>query len=147
MHLAFDELIKNPTLVAAVLSWGLAQFIKFGLGVVLDGEVDLTRLTSSGGMPSGHAALVSSVAFGIGREHGFYSSEFALAVVVALIVMYDATGVRQAVGVQAHIMNELLHDIYRGSSIAPVKIREIIGHTPVQVFAGALLGLTVAIMI
>lgn len=147
MNRAMDELLNNSTLIAAILSWLLAQFIKFALGVVLLGEIDLTRLTKSGGMPSGHAALVTAAAYGIGREYGFYSGNFALAAVIAIIVMYDATGVRQAVGIQARMLNEIIHDLYRGSSVAPVKIREILGHTSLEVLAGALLGLAIAIII
>lgn len=146
MNPVFRELANNTTLIAAIVSWVLAQFIKFGLGII-EGEFDLTRLTSSGGMPSGHAALVSAVTVGVGREYGFFSGNFALAAVIALIVMYDATGIRQAVGIQARIMNEILHDIYRGSGPTPVKLREILGHTSVEVIAGAILGLAVSIMI
>jgi len=144
---AIYELVNNSTLVAAISSWILAQLIKFGLGILLEGDFDLTRLTSSGGMPSGHAALVSAVAAGIAREHGFSSSEFAMSLVLALIVMYDAAGVRQAVGIQAQMMNDILHDSYHGSGFTPVKIKEILGHTPVEVIAGAVLGLAVSILV
>lgn len=138
------DLMLNKTLVAAIISWLSAQFIKFGLGILINGEADFTKLTSSGGMPSGHAALVTAVAVGIGRNQGFFSSQFALATVIAFIVMYDAAGVRQAVGIQAQIMNDILDDIYKGSGITPVKIKEILGHTPVEVIAGAILGLIIA---
>ncbi len=147
MNAALCGLLRNSTLIAAFSAWILAQLIKFILGIIQDHEVDLTRLTSSGGMPSGHAALVSAVAYGVGREHGVVSSEFALAVVIGLIVMYDAAGVRQSVGIQSQIMNDMLHEFYREKSIAPLKIREILGHTPLEVIAGAFLGLFMAMLI
>ncbi len=147
MNAAIYGILHNPVLIGAILSWALAQLIKFALAAVTDGQFNLARLFASGGMPSGHAALVSAVTFGVGREHGFYTSEFALAVVVALIVMYDAAGVRQSVGTQARIMNDILHDLYQGSGLRPVKIREILGHTPKEVIAGALLGLAVSFWI
>jgi len=133
--------------MAAVMSWVVAQLIKFGLGIILHNRVDLTRLTASGGMPSGHAALVTTVAAGMGGQAGYDSPEFAMAVVIALIVMYDAAGVRQAVGLQARMMNEMLHDLYYGTGAAPVKIREILGHTPVEVIAGAILGFIVYMLL
>ena len=147
MYSGLQEIMGNRTLTAAIISWILAQLIKFTLGLLLEGKADLTYLTKSGGMPSGHAALVSAVAWGIGREHGFYSGEFALAVVLAIIVMYDAAGVRQAVGIQARIMNEIICDMYHRNRITPVRLKEILGHTPLEVFAGALLGLAIAILV
>ncbi len=147
MGAAIHEIANNAAFLAAMLSWLLAQVIKFVLGIITDGEINLTRLVKSGGMPSSHAAFVTSVSVGVGKQNGFDSGVFALAAVMALVVMYDAAGVRQAVGVQAQILNELLHDLYSGSAITPVKLREILGHTPVEVIAGAALGLSVALII
>lgn len=144
-----DDLLNifhNKILAASILSWVLAQVAKFVFALILDGRLDLTILTKSGGMPSGHAALVSSVSWGIGEAYGFSSGHFALASVMSIIVMYDAAGVRQAVGVQAQILNDLLCDLYRGNPVKPVRIREILGHTPVEVIAGGFLGITVAML-
>lgn len=142
----FLNILHNKILAASILSWILAQAAKFVLGFFLEGRLDLTLLTKTGGMPSGHAALVSSVSWGIGEAYGFSSGQFALASVLSIIVMYDATGVRQAVGVQAQILNDLLHNLYRGTAVKPVRIREILGHTPIEVIAGAFLGIAVAML-
>lgn len=146
MDAVINGLLDNKTLISAVLSWVLAQIIKCMLAFLREGDFDLNRLVSSGGMPSGHAALVSAVAWGIGMERGFASSEFALASVIAVIVMYDAAGVRQAVGTQAKIINEILHDLSWGRRVPPLRIREILGHTPKEVIAGALLGFTISFL-
>jgi len=146
LNKALDQFLNNSILTAAVLSWVLAQLIKFFISMIRDRKVDFILLTKSGGMPSGHAALVTASALGIGRKIGFDSGEFALASVIAFIVMYDAAGVRQAVGIQAQILNELIHDIYHGTGIKPVKIKEILGHTPIEVLAGSFLGIVIALL-
>lgn len=147
MNSAINEVLNNTILISAIIAWLLAQFIKFGLGIILEGKADITKLTGSGGMPSGHAAVVSAVALGVGRLEGLASTEFALAAVISLIVMYDAAGVRQAVGNQAQTLNDIIHDIYQGSGITQNKVREILGHTPYEVIAGAFLGIIVSMLI
>lgn len=142
----FLNIFHNKILAASILSWILAQTAKFVFGFIVNGRPDLTLLTKSGGMPSGHAALMSSVSWGIGEAYGFSSGQFALASVMSIIVMYDAAGVRQAVGVQAQILNDLIYDVYRGTPAKPSRIREILGHTPVEVIAGAFLGIAVAML-
>lgn len=147
MQAIIDDIGNNTVLIMGLLSWILAQLIKFGLSIIIEKKVDLTLLTKSGGMPSAHSALVTSTTLGVGMQKGFDSPEFAITAVFALIVMYDAAGVRQAVGVQAQIMNELLYDIYRGSRFTPIRIKEILGHTPVEVLAGSILGLIVSLLL
>lgn len=142
-----NDVFNNQVLIMSIISWILAQLIKFGLGIIVENKVDLTLLTKSGGMPSAHSALVTSMTIGVGMQKGFNSAEFGIAAVLALIVMYDAAGVRQAVGVQAQILNEMMYDIYRGSRITPVKLKEILGHTPVEVLAGCVLGLLVSLLL
>lgn len=141
------ELFHNRILAASVLSWILAQITKFVICTIREKQFDLTQLTKSGGMPSGHAALVSSVTTGVGDLYGFSSGLFALSAVLSIIVMYDAAGVRQSVGIQARIINDLVHDLYRGNPVGTVKIKEILGHTPVEVIAGAMLGIAVAMLL
>jgi acid phosphatase family membrane protein YuiD len=97
-------------------------------------------------MPSSHSALVTGLATATGRELGVTSPIFAIAVVLASIVMYDAAGVRRAVSIQARILNQMIEEAFQGSPMAEKRLRELIGHTPVQVFVGALLGLVVGLL-
>jgi uncharacterized protein len=103
----------------------------------------LGRLVSSGGMPSSHSALVTALATATGRVQGVNTSEFAITVVLASIVMYDAAGVRRAVSLQARILNQMIDEMFMGHPIAEKRLRELIGHTPVQVLVGGLLGICV----
>ncbi|HCI81682.1 MAG TPA: hypothetical protein DHW02_18550, partial [Ktedonobacter sp.] len=107
----------------------------------------LSRLVSSGGMPSSHSALVTGLATATGRVSGVSSASFAIAVVVASIVMYDAAGVRRAVSIQARILNQMIEELFEGKPLAEKRLRELIGHTPVQVFVGALLGICIGILV
>lgn len=141
------DLLKNHTLIAAVTAWISAQLIKFLSCLVLEHKLDFTRLTGPGGMPSGHAAMVSAMAVSVGRQAGWASTDFGVAVALALVVMYDAAGVRQAVGKQARVLNALVNQLPRRSVSIPAGLREILGHTPVEVCAGAVLGLFLAIVI
>ena len=95
-------------------------------------------------MPSSHSAFVTSLATGVGLTEGFDSTLFALAAVFALIVMYDAAGVRRAAGKQARVLNAIIEDLNR-RELHPERLRELLGHTPVEVLAGALLGILIAV--
>ena len=108
-------------------------------------KIDFSRMMGSGGMPSSHSALVTSMATAIGILEGFDSSIFALSLGIAAIVMYDASGVRLAVGKQAKILNEILEDIQK-HKFETEKLKELVGHTPLQVFAGAILGIFIAVI-
>jgi uncharacterized protein len=141
-HSVFD----NRVLVAAFLAWALAQISKIFYELIRQRRLILSRLVSSGGMPSSHSALVTSLATATGRELGVTSPIFAIAVVLASIVMYDAAGVRRAVSIQARILNQMIEEAFQGSPMAEKRLRELIGHTPVQVFVGALLGLAVGLL-
>ncbi len=141
-HSVFD----NQILVAAFLAWALAQISKIFYELVCQRKLIISRLVSSGGMPSSHSALVTGLATAIGRQQGVTSPLFALAVVLASIVMYDAAGVRRAVSIQARILNQMIEEAFQGSPMAEKRLRELIGHTPVQVFVGALLGIGVGLL-
>jgi acid phosphatase family membrane protein YuiD len=141
-HSVFD----NRVLVAAFLAWALAQISKIFYELICQRRLIISRLVSSGGMPSSHSALVTGLATATGRELGVTSPIFALAVVLASIVMYDAAGVRRAVSIQARILNQMIEEAFQGSPMAEKRLRELIGHTPVQVFVGALLGLVVGFL-
>lgn len=140
----FSEIFSNKVLGISVFACFLAQFIKIFTGK--DKRIDLARIFTSGGMPSSHSSFVTSLATLIGLEKGFNSTDFAIVVVFALIIMYDASGVRRAVGKQAAILNQIVDDVHHGKHIKQDKLKELIGHTPVEVWMGAILGIVVALV-
>ncbi|GCF08229.1 divergent PAP2 family protein [Dictyobacter arantiisoli] len=137
------SIFDNRVLIAAFLAWAIAQVSKTILELFKQRKLTPSRLVSSGGMPSSHSALVTGLATAVGRNLGVTSPEFAIALVLASIVMYDAAGVRRAVSIQARILNQMLEEAFQGSPMAEKRLRELIGHTPIQVFVGALLGVCV----
>ncbi len=142
-----NALFDNRILVAAFLAWAIAQLLKTMLDLIQQRKLILSRLVSSGGMPSSHSALVTGLATATGHVMGVGSASFAIAVVLASIVMYDAAGVRRAVSIQARILNQMIDEAFQGSPMAEKRLRELIGHTPVQVFVGALLGVGVGLLV
>ena len=138
-----NAVLHNPALVYGVLSWALAQTLKVATAVVREHRINLRWLYSAGGMPSSHSALVSGITVAIALSEGVDSPLFALAVGVAAVVMYDAAGVRRAAGRQATVLNQIVDELFRGHPISEERLRELLGHTPLQVAAGALLGLVV----
>jgi len=138
------ELYQNSILWTSILAWIIAQCLKVVLTVIFYRKIDITRFVGAGGMPSSHSALVVSLATSIGQIHGYDSPLFAIAIVFSLVVMYDAAGVRRAAGRQAAVLNDILDKIYAHEEIPPEKLKELLGHTPVEVIAGALLGFVVA---
>lgn len=134
----------NQPLLAAIVAWLMAQFLKLPLEFWHSGEWRFEILFSSGGMPSSHSALVAGLAWGFGLHNGFATNEFAVAVVLAMIVIYDATGIRRAAGEQARVINRLLRELAAGHPPKEQELRELLGHTPLQVLAGTLLGMFVA---
>ncbi len=139
--------MANRILWASVLAWGTAQVLKFLVVLAVERRIDLTRLVGAGGMPSSHTAFVSAVAVSVGMNTGFNSPLFAVTFVFASIVMYDATGVRQAVGKQAEVLNAIVDDLYHVRGIREERMRELLGHTPVEVLAGAVLGIAMALIV
>lgn len=137
------EFINNKALLISIFACFIAQVIKIFTG---DKLVDLKRITTSGGMPSSHTSFVASLSTIVGIVEGFDSTNFAISLVFALIVMYDATGVRRAVGKQAAILNQMLNDIQHGKHIKNEELKELIGHTPFEVLGGAILGIVIALM-
>lgn len=142
-----NSLLNNRILFAAFLAWAIAQVSKTILDLFRQRKLILSRLVSSGGMPSSHSALVTGLAASTGRAMGWGSASFAITVVVASIVMYDAAGVRRAVSIQARILNQMIDEAFQGSPMAEKRLRELIGHTPIQVFVGALLGICVGLIV
>src|SRR6266481_3307309 len=140
-------LLTNRILLAAVIAWLVAQASKTVFELIQQRKLILSRLVSSGGMPSSHTALVTGLATATGRMMGVGSATFAIAVVLASIVMYDAAGVRRAVSIQARILNQMIDEVFQGRPIAEKRLRELIGHTPMQVIVGGLLGVGVALIL
>lgn len=134
---------ENQILMAAMLAWALAQFFKIISWAFVSREWNFKRLVEPGGMPSSHSALVTALTTGVGIREGFDSTIFALAVVFALVVMYDAAGVRRAAGKQARVLNAIIEDLNR-RQLHPERLRELLGHTPFEVLVGALLGIIIA---
>jgi hypothetical protein len=137
-------LLSNTVLVACLIAWSIAQLIKVPLNVLLKHEWDWSLLMSAGGMPSSHSALAVAVTYAIGLTQGFGSPLFALALVLAMIVLYDATGVRRQAGEHARVLNAILSDLVAGHPLKEEQLKELLGHTPGEVIAGATLGLVVA---
>lgn len=138
-------MLENRILLAAVAAWVLAQSIKLLVELVRNRRLDIRYMASPGGMPSSHSALVTSLATAIGREEGLGSPIFAAAAIFASIVMYDAAGVRQSVSIQARILNRMLDEIFTQHAFSERRLRELLGHTPLEVFAGFILGLGIGV--
>jgi len=141
-----SALLQNRLLICAVLAWLCAQVIKTILYAAVNRRLDWQRLFGDGGMPSGHSATVTALAASAALEYGLDSAAFAVSAILAIVVMHDAMGVRRQAGKHAKAINELMELL--GSSIAPEeKLQEFLGHTPMQVVFGALLGLIVALIL
>lgn len=140
-----DALFGNDVLVACVLAWIVAQLSKPLIHYVHTRRLDLRQFVTSGGMPSSHSAVVVALATRVGLDTGLRSVPFALAAVFAVVVMYDAAGVRRAVSLQARVLNRMLTEMIEAQHFNEQRLRELIGHTPFEVFVGALLGVLSAI--
>jgi len=138
------QLASNSVLWVSFLAWFIAQASKVILTVLTHKRLDLRRFVGSGGMPSSHTALVVSLATALGEINGYDSYIFALSLVFAFVVMYDAAGVRRAAGKQAAVLNEIVERLQEGKDVPQEKLKELIGHTPIEVIVGAILGFVVA---
>ena len=139
-HTIFD----NKILVITLTVWAVAQGIKVLLGVMREKRFNFRWFIGTGGMPSSHAAAAAALATTVGREVGFDSIAFALSAVFALVTMFDAQGVRRSAGQQAAILNQILDDIYWKGKIETDRLFELIGHSPLEVIIGCLLGLVLS---
>ncbi len=137
----------NPVLLSALISWTLAQALKVLIHFLQSSEWNWALLFRAGGMPSSHSAMVSATAHAIGLFHGFSKPLFGLAIVFALIVIYDATGIRRQAGKQAALLNSMIEDISRGKLAQQRKLREVLGHTPGEAITGMMLGIFLAQMV
>ncbi len=144
--LVLAHFFHNYILMAAVLSWILAQIIKTVVTLIVTKRFDPERILGAGGMPSAHSAMVCALFVGVLRNCGAGSPEFALAFVFAGVVMYDAMGVRRAAGEQARVLNKLVEITEKnGAEITQKGLKESLGHTPMEVLAGIMLGILVAL--
>lgn len=137
----------NSIFVTSIIAWAVAQLLKVMLVLLHDKKLDFSRLVGSGGMPSSHSSFVTSLATGIGITDGFASSTFAISFVLALVVMYDAAGIRRAAGQQAKLLNRIVDEWQSDDAETRNKrLKELLGHTPAEVFAGAVLGIVIGII-
>jgi acid phosphatase family membrane protein YuiD len=139
-----SAIIINQPLIAALVASFIAQITKFILGYLKNRRWDWILLLRAGGMPSSHSALVAGVAHSLGLTQGFGSPYFALAFVLAVIVIYDATGIRRQAGKHAHIINKMITELASGHPLKQEQLREVLGHTPLEALAGTILGILVA---
>src|SRR5438874_9874371 len=130
----------------ALLAWAIAQVLKVGWSSGRERRLNLRVLAETGGMPSSHAAIVMGLTAAIGRLNGVSSATFAIALIFSIVVMYDAQGVRRAAGRQAAVLNRLVEDMVRMRGIQEDRLRELLGHTPVEVLVGGALGVTVGLL-
>lgn len=132
---------------AVFLSWFLSQLTKVIRGMVNERRFNFRWLFDTGGMPSSHSASVASVASSVGLYYGFMTMPFLLSLVFTIIIMFDAAGVRRSAGKQSQILNKMLDELYEKGQFAEERLKELLGHTPVEVFAGALLGIVITFLI
>lgn len=142
-----EGFLANRILEIAALAWVMAQLSKLLIYLVREGRLNLRYLVAAGGMPSSHSAVVVALATRLGADVGLESPEFALASIFALVVMYDAAGVRRAVSVQARLLNRILTEMIEAQHLNERRLRELIGHTPFEVFVGGLLGALCALSV
>jgi acid phosphatase family membrane protein YuiD len=142
-----SDIFNNKLLAITLTVWAIAQGIKVILGVVRERRFNFKWFIGTGGMPSSHAAGATALATTCGLQDGFDSGYFALAAVFALVTMFDAQGVRRAAGEQAALLNQILDDMYWKGKIESDRLIELIGHTPLQVIIGALLGFVLAVFL
>jgi len=142
----FSNILENYILMVSLIASFLSQTIKVIVDVIIHRKFNFRIFVSTGGMPSAHSALVGALATATGQVMGWSSPEFAIAALFAIIVMYDAAGVRQAAGKQARILNQIMDEFLSHEDFNEERLKELLGHTPFQVFVGLALGITVSLV-
>ena len=132
---------------AVFLAWFLCQLFKASQGVLTKKRFDFRWLFDTGGMPSSHSATVSSLATTVGLYYSFSSVPFLITLVFAIITMFDAAGVRRSAGRQARILNRMLDDLYEKGQVPEERLKELLGHTPFEVFTGAFVGFMISLLV
>lgn len=146
LRIRLEQIMDNTTLWAAILAWAIAQMIKVLIELIRTKRVKPSLIVSSGGMPSSHSSFVTAMTTAIGIADGFDSSLFAVGAVISLVVMYDAAGVRRAAGQHAALINTILDNLENSGIKLDKKLKELLGHSPIEVAAGAILGVVVAVL-
>ena len=132
-------------LLAPLVAWTIAQVAKVTLSSVRQRRLNLRVLAEMGGMPSSHSAIVMGLTAAVGKYAHVYSAEFAIALIFSFVVMYDAAGLRRAAGRQAEVLNRLVEDLVHMRGVQEARLRELLGHTPLEVLVGAVIGLAVGL--
>jgi len=143
----FQEIINNKYIIVPMFIWLGIQIFKVLWDLVKEKKFNFKRILGAGGMPSSHSAVVCSLATLVGKNEGFDTAVFGVAVILALVVMYDAAGVRRAAGKQAKLLNQIVNTPGLAISTVQEKLVEVLGHTPVEVIVGAVLGITIGILV
>lgn len=141
----FTHIFSNRPLVAAFFAWVLAQSTKMICGYTRTHKIDFRYMASTGGMPSAHSALVSALATAVCMVKGFASPTSGIAVILAAVTMFDASTVRRAAGQQAQLLNEIVSELFQEHHLSERKLKELLGHTRLEVFMGMLMGILTAI--
>ena len=141
----FPLIFRNRVFIATSFAWLIAQSFKVTLGIIKNKRFDFRWFVDTGGMPSSHTSGITAMATSIGMTFGFDSPIFAMALIFTLIVMFDAQGVRWAAGKQAEILNRIMEDIHFRRKVGEDKLKELLGHTRFEIFAGAIIGIMVAL--
>jgi len=139
------NILDNHVLLTGLAGWFLAQMLKIPIGFLRTHRWNWALFFGAGGMPSSHSALVTSTAAAVGLYFGFDNPVFGVATAIAMIVVYDATGIRRQAGMQAQKINILVEELLKGHPISDKHLREVLGHTPLEAMGGVLLGLAVAL--
>jgi hypothetical protein len=143
----FEQIMDNRVVLVTFFAWILSCIIKGLLVCVRERRVDMTRFMGPGGMPSSHSTLVTALSMSVGLAEGFGTTLFAMTCALSLIVMYDASGIRRAAGQQARMINMIIEAWDEKDPLEKeIRLKELLGHTPLEVFAGALLGVVIAIL-
>lgn len=142
-----EILLFNPVLLSALASWLVAQVLKVVLELITKRRMNWALLFQAGGMPSSHSAMVSATALSAGLVYGFDNPAFSVAAVLAMIVIYDATGVRRESGRQAVLINSIIEELSKGKIPPQGKLKEVLGHTPGEALLGTLLGLSIGFIV
>ena len=141
-------ILENRVLIACCLSWLVAQLLKFLISWAIEKKMDWHRCFGMGGMPSSHSAFVFSLALATGLQEGFNTTMFAITFALILVVIYDAMGVRYETGRQGKVINQILRELFmEGKPLTDEKLKELVGHSPLEVLGGVLVGLMMTLII
>jgi len=141
---SLQALLDNRVLIACLIAWALAQVLKLPIGYLRSRHWNWSLLLHAGGMPSSHSTLVTAAAHAIGLTAGFSSPVYAIAVVIAMVVIYDATGIRRQAGRHAEVINAMVQDLVEGHPLRQEQLREVLGHSPFEALMGVVLGVSAA---